>query len=270
MEHAPRAREALAAVNHPALNPKPKRMHPALLETSHRPWPLPDRAWSWRQAWLNLGFIHYPVAAEVLAARLPRGLRLQTYDGVAWIGLVPFRLSAIARRHLPVFPWFSTFAELNVRTYVEAGGKPGVWFFSLDAASWPVVAGGRGLYDLPYFTADMTESMQDGWHHLRSRRGDGRAQFSGRYRPVGDVFQARPGSFEHWATERYCLYAHSPRRGLRRMEVHHRAWPLQRAEIELEESNLLEAAGLRAGGAPVAHFSAGVEVVSYDAEVVAP
>lgn len=245
-------------------------MHPALLATSHRPWPLPSRAWTWRQAWLNLGFIHYPVAAAALAAHLPPGLRLQTYDGVAWVGLVPFRMSGIARRHLPVFPWFSTFPELNVRTYVEAGGKPGVWFFSLDAASRPIVLGGRGLYDIPYFMADMTERIHDGWHHLRSARRDGRARFSGRYRPIGDVHFAQPGGFEHWATERYCLYAHSARRGLRRMEVHHAPWPLQRAEVQLEESTLLEAAGLRATGGPVAHFSSGVDVVSYGAEWIGP
>jgi len=238
-------------------------MHPALRSTDHRPWPLPSQPWIWQQSWLDLAFIHFPVAAEKLAPLLPAGIHLDHFGGTAWIGLVPFRMAAVRRRTLPHVSLFGTFPELNVRTYVNVGGKPGVWFFSLDAASWPIVIGGR-IYNLPYYRARMRMIRRDGWIDYTSSRFRSDTFFRGRYRPTGDVFFAQTGTFEHWATERYCLYAHSARRGLARMEVHHAPWPLQRANAEIDKCNLLEAAGISAPLAPpVCHFSAGVSVVSF-------
>lgn len=246
-------------------------MHPALRHLAHRPWPLPAHAWRWRQSWLDLAFVHHRVDAATLRARLPSGLRLEEFDGSAWIGLVPFRMAGVMRRPLPDLPGFSTFPELNVRTYVEHGGKPGVWFFSLDATSWPVMLGGRTLYGLPYFRARMRQEAQDGWHRFGSVRRDGTAEFRARYRGVGDVFHATPGTFEHWVAERYCLYSHSPARGLERVEVHHAPWPLQRAEVEIERSQLLSAAGITPlAGDPVCHFSTGVHTVSFGSERICP
>lgn len=244
-------------------------MHPALQHVAHRPWPLPARAWRWRQSWLDLAFIHHRVDAAALRTRLPAGLRLQEFDGSAWIGLVPFRMAGVMRRPLPDLPAFSSFPEVNVRTYVECDGKPGVWFFSLDACSWPVVLGGRAVYGLPYFYASMRQESRDGWHAFASVRRRGSAELRARYRAVGEIFQARLGTFEHWATERYCLYSHSHRRGLERVEVHHVPWPLQRAEVEIETCDLLIAGGITPlDRNPVFHFSSGVHVVSFAKETV--
>ena len=103
----------------------------------------------------------------------------------------------------------------------------------------------------------------DRWLFTSQRRG-GRATFAGRYRPIGESFRAAPGTFEYWATERYCLYSHSARRGLRRVEVHHAPWPLQAVELEIEECTLLATAGIApTEPTPVCHFSTGVHVVSY-------
>lgn len=250
-------------------------MHPSLLLTDHRPWPLPASPWRWRQAWLDLAFIHYRVPEELLKPKLPEELTLQEFDGSAWLGVVPFRMSGVSPRRVPDVPFLHTFPELNVRTYVEREGRAGVWFFSLDATSWPLVLGGRYVYGLPYHRAVMRHEWRDGWCHFRSRRrgwagqGGKRAVFEASYRPVGDVFHARPGSFEHWAAERYCLYAHSPRRGLERVEVHHPPWPLQAAEVRLHTCELPAAAGLpvpQRGGELVCHFSTGVSTVSYEVE----
>ncbi len=197
---------------------------------------------------------------------LPPGLELQQFDGSAWVGLVPFRMSGVMRRHLPDMPPFSSFPELNLRTYVEAGGKPGVWFFSLDADCWPIVFGGRHVYGLPYHAARMSQKHEDGWISFSSVRRSGGVAFQARYRPVVERFQAEPGSFEHWASERYCLYSHGRRRGLERVEVQHPPWPLQRAEVEIEHSEILQAAGIEPLGEPVCHFSPGVHVVSYPIE----
>lgn len=242
-------------------------MHPALKQLEHRPWPLPTQAWKWRQSWLDLAFIHYRVPAENIARLLPAGLRLQDFDGSAWVGLVPFRMAGVMRRPFPDAPYFSSFPELNLRTYVEAGGKAGVWFFSLDADSWPVVLGGRHLYDLPYFPATMRLQREGQWFSFRSVRRGGAIRFSARYRPLGNAYLAPPGTFEYWAAERYCLYSFSRRGGLSRLEVHHAPWPLQKAEVLVEENHLLLSAGIiPLPGEPVCHFSSGVHVVSFDKE----
>src|SRR5262245_19320311 len=120
-------------------------MHPALHVVEHRPWPLPQGEWKWRQSWLDLAFIHYRAEAMSIRAVLPAGIRLQEFDGTAWVGVVPFRMAGVMRRPLPDVPGFSSLHELNLRTYVEVGGKPGVWFFSLDADSSPLVFGGRRI-----------------------------------------------------------------------------------------------------------------------------
>ena len=130
-------------------------MHPSLRHTAHRPWPLPQAPWIWRQAWLDLGFLHFRMRPADLADRIPAGLRLETFDNSAWISVVPFRMADVMRRPLPSFPPFSSFPELNLRTYVTDGRKPGVWFFSLDADCRPVVWGGRHVYQLPYHLARM-------------------------------------------------------------------------------------------------------------------
>ena len=243
-------------------------MHPALRELKHRPWPLPKSEWTWRQSWRDLAFIHYRVPGDCLRKLVPPALTVQEFDGTAWVGLVPFRMAGVMKRPWPDLPGFSEFPELNLRTYVEVGGKPGVWFFSLDATSWPIVWGGRTLYGLPYFLAKMRQERVDGWWDYSSRRRADGARFAARYRPMGEVFFAQPGTFEHWAAERYCLYAPGGAgRGLRRVDVHHAPWPLQRAEVEIQACEVLKAAGIEASeGGPVCHFSSGVDVVSFGVE----
>jgi uncharacterized protein YqjF (DUF2071 family) len=242
-------------------------VHPALLQIDHRPWPLPAGEWKWRQSWLNLAFIHYRVAADELSRRLPDGVCLQQFDGSAWVAVVPFTMSGVMRRPFPDVPGFSSFPELNLRTYVEVDGKPGVWFFSLDAASRLVVFGGRRIYNLPYHTADMRHEQSDGWHRFSSIRRSGIARFSARYQPIGEIRASQRGTFEHWATERYCLYSFSKHSGLARVDVHHAPWPLQRATVFMEESSILTSAGIAAiDPEPVCHFSTGVDVVAFDQE----
>ena len=242
-------------------------MHPALAFTAHRPWPLPLKWWTWRQSWLDLAFIHYRIAPEKLRPLLPARLRLQKFDGSAWVGLVPFRMARVGPRLLPEFAVLPDFPELNLRTYVEFDGKPGVWFFSLDADCRPAVFGGRHLYALPYFSADMRQERHgDGFRFSSMRRADG-IRFAGDYRPHGAIHFAQPGTFEHWATERYCLYAHSPRSGLTRVDVHHAPWPLQAAAVEIAACGILSAAGISPDDDPPrCHFSPGVDVVSFDKE----
>lgn len=244
-------------------------MHPLLRETGHRPWALPRKGWIWRQSWLDLAFIHYRVDAGLMRRMLPRGLQVEEFEGTAWAALVPFRMAGVARRPLPALPFVSSFPELNLRTYVVADGKPGVWFFSLDAASWPTVAGGRAFYGVPYHRARITMEPRAGWFEFACGRCGGAAAFRGRYRPVGAPFLPGRGTFEHWAAERYCLYSSAGRK-MARTQVHHRPWPMQGAEVEIDSSTILESAGISPlDPNPRYHFSTGVDVLSFPPERMA-
>ncbi len=238
-------------------------MHPSLEHTSHRPWPLPGEDWRWAQSWRHLAFIHYRVDPRLLRGRIPAELRVQEFDGSAWVGVVPFVMCGLRRAGVPALPPLRPVAEVNVRTYVERDGRPGVWFLSLDAASWAVVIGGRAFYGLPYFRARMAHTLEGGGVRFESRRlGDG-ACFSATYRPVGPEFRPGHGSFEHWMAERYCLYSRV-RGATICVDVHHPPWPVQMAEVRVHRSDLLEAGNLATGDQrPRCHFSPGVEVVTY-------
>jgi uncharacterized protein len=174
-------------------------------------------------------------------------------------------MSGVRLRGTPAVPLLSSFPELNVRTYVVADGKPGVWFFSLDAANRVAVAVARAWFHLPYFRARMHCAERGGWieyRSLRSHRGATCGTFHGRYRAAGEVSAARPGSLEHFLTERYCLYAGDRERRVLRSEIHHGAWSLQVAEAELTSNTMAEADGLYLPAAkPLLHFSRRQDVV---------
>src|SRR5947207_7616312 len=110
-------------------------------QTVHRPWPLPKGPWIMTQTWDNLLFAHWPISPDAMRQVVPPALELDTYDGKAWLGIVPFEITDFRPRSFPGIPGLSTFPEINVRTYVTLGGKPGVYFFSLDAANLPAVIG---------------------------------------------------------------------------------------------------------------------------------
>src|ERR671939_467164 len=124
--------------------------------TEHRPYPLPKGAWVLRMRWLDLLFMHWPVPETSLRSLVPPALKLDTFDGSAWLGITPFRMERARPRFLPTVPWLSSFPELNVRTYVTAEGKPGIWFFSLDAHNPVAVRLARATFGLPYLDAEMS------------------------------------------------------------------------------------------------------------------
>ena len=158
-----------------------------------------------RMRWVDLLFAHWPMPVEALRPLVPPGLELDTFDGQAWLGIVPFRMEDVAPRFLPAVPGLGAFPELNVRTYVRRGRRRGVWFLSLDAASRFAVEGARAAFHLPYFRARMSSETEAGWVEYRSERVDRRgpaARFEGRYRPIGPVEPAAPGSLAAFLTDR--------------------------------------------------------------------
>jgi uncharacterized protein len=230
---------------------------------------MPSRPWTWRQSWLDLLFIHWPVPAASLRSLVPEPLQIQEFDGTSWVGVVPFRMAGVMRRPLPNIPGISAFPELNVRLYVETDGKPGVWFLSLDATNPIAVWAARRFFHLPYYRAQMSHTHRSAGFAYHSARRRGAARFSADYRPTGEVYSAVPGTLEHWLTERYCLYALTPSGRLLRNEVHHVQWPLQTAEADIQENSMLAPVGLELpDAAPLLHFSTGVDVIVWNSDEV--
>ena len=236
-----------------------------LEERSHRPWPMPAGAWVMRQTWHHLLFAHWRLDADSLRGHIPAGLELDTYQGEAWLGIVPFHMTNVAPRGVPALPWVSAFPELNVRTYVRLEGKPGVYFFSLDATNPLAVWGAWTLFHLPYFTASMTVSVVDDHVRYASRRRSGEsARFVAEYWPCAEPQAPAPGSLEAFLTERYCLYAADSASRLHRLEIHHPPWPLQGADARIAENTMAAAAGLTLPDSPpLLHYSRRQDMVAW-------
>ena len=199
--------------------------------TEHRPWTLPEEPWTSAQSWVDLAFLHWPVDADELRRLVPDSVELETFDGAAWLGIVPFLLTGLRVRGLPPIPRLSTFPELNVRTYVTHGDRPGIWFFTLDAGSTWFVEAAKRLYRLPYQHARMRCGRSGEYVHYEAARAG--AAFSGRYRGDGELFHAEAGSLEEFLTERYCLYTEDGGR-LYRADIHHPRWDLQRGKAVID------------------------------------
>ena len=185
--------------------------------------------------WEKLLFLHWPLPPAVLRPLLPPGVTLETHHGAAWLGIVPFVMRNVRPRLLPSVPGVSGFPELNVRTYVSVGGVPGVWFFSLEAASPVAVRLARSGFHLPYFNARMRARVSGEEVRFQSRRTHSRAapaDFSARYRPVPGTPEADAG-LTHFLTSRYCLYSADPRGRLVRADIFHAPWRLERAAVEM-------------------------------------
>jgi len=206
------------------------------------------------QRWSRLLFLHWRLAPEAIRARVPSALELDLFDGAAWVSMTPFLITRARPRGFPSLPGLSTFPELNCRTYVRLHGRPGVYFFSLDAGSRIAVEAARRFYHLPYFNADMSVRVRgDGGTEYDSARTDGRAPgavFRASYGQTGSLELPRPGTLDRWLVERYCLFAVNGAGRATRTEIHHRPWQLGKAWWEVRENTVPAAAGLGDLGKP--------------------
>lgn len=227
------------------------------------------------QGWRSVSFLHWTCPPAAVRRLLPRGLELDTYDGQAWVGLIPLLMDDVRPLGVPAAPWLSRFPETNVRTYVRGpDGKPSIWFFSLDAARFPAVATARVGYGLRYFWSSMSvtgadefttdESTKDDVLRYRSRRrwpgpagAYGHADLE-----LGDPLpEAAPGSLDDFLTARYRLYSTWAGK-LIAADAWHRPWPLREARLLGVRQNLISAAGLPApSGPPLVHHSPGVQAL---------
>jgi uncharacterized protein len=260
----------------------------------------PDRGGGWVMfmRWAELAFLHWPVPVELLRPLVPAPLEIDTFDGEAWVGVVPFRMERTRARLAPRVPTASTFPEINVRTYVRGGGRSGVWFFSLDAASRLAVRGARATLNLPYHHAEMAMAHAPpatplltpssdlppepepamnfgrstfgpgGVRFVSRRTGRGAAaEFAGTYRATGDVYRAMPGSLDHWLTERYHLFGQRRGGAVYAMEVRHAPWPLQPGAAVVERNTMAAASGVELPETPpLVHVAGALDVHAWPPE----
>jgi uncharacterized protein YqjF (DUF2071 family) len=222
---------------------------------------MPDRPWAMTQTWNDLLFAHWRVDPGVLRNKIPPEFDLDLFGGAAWIGIVPFYMTNVSFRRAP---WVSQFAELNVRTYVQVDDRPGVYFFSLDAASWLAARTARLWLNLPYHSATMARICRDGRVSFRSDRADGNARFVGTYTATGSGFTPVLGSLDYFLTERYCLYHRSRRGKPYRLEIHHPPWRLHPADADISLNTMAAAAGLDpADHPPLLHYVRRQDMVAW-------
>lgn len=222
--------------------------------------------------WRDVLFAHWAVEPSVVAETLPDGLRVDTFDDRAWLGVVGFEMRDIRPRGLPMG---LTFGELNLRTYVrDDDGTRGIYFYNLDAADRLGVFVARTLFRLAYYRAGMDIERRGREVVFHSERVDGDAppaRFDATYGPDGERFEAEPGTLPFFLTERYRFYTESRPRGghvpgggtLYYGDIGHEPWPLYEATADIRENGLFAANGFdEPDGDPVLHYSPGIDVTA--------
>lgn len=234
-------------------------------DDKHRPWPLPRQSWNMLQTWRDLLFVHYPISLNVLRQLVPEGLQIDTFDGTGWIGIVPFQMTDIRLRGLPSVPGTSQFPELNVRTYVTVDGKPGVYFFSLDAPNRLAVWVANTNFHLPYkYSFTKMESNGPIFDFENKRKNNESISFHCSYKPISDAFSPPKGTFEEWMSERYCFYTMNKQGVALRCDIHHQPWELQHAEAECKVNTMLSNQNIPIdSNQPIYHFAKHLDVRIY-------
>lgn len=257
-----------------------------LYSVEHRPWLPPDSPWLFSQSWNDLLFAHFAVDPPTLRRLVPEALTLDLYDGVAWLTVSPCCASHVRPSGVPPLPGLSYFPQVNLRTYVTmedkpGQSKPGLFYFSVDAANLSAVWFARIFFRIPYWHAAIQISgatihaRNPAEHiHFRSSRlhgpaaSSGPAKFDVIYSPQSEAERARHGSLDEFLTERYCVYSWNRRRYYR-AEIHHQPWALQRASLEIRANSMAEPIGLALPMKPdLCHFSRSLKMLAWAPQIV--
>ncbi|WP_197441009.1 YqjF family protein [Thalassoglobus neptunius] len=218
------------------------------------------------QSWRKLLFLHWKIDPELIQRRLPRGLTVDTFDGAAWIGVVPFLMRKIRPSWSSQVPYISNFLELNVRTYAfNEDGTPGVWFFSLTANRWLAVMLARKLFGLPYVWGKMFASVDDaGAVHYRTSqfRDEQRRTMEFEYQPQETASPSEPGTLDFFLVERYILFSETRPGEIATGQVHHPPYRVQPVKVNAFSSLPVELDGFPSMQTPPEHmvYSEGVDV----------
>ncbi|WP_053846439.1 YqjF family protein [Streptomyces sp. NRRL B-24085] len=208
-----------------------------------------------RARWLRQTFVHWPFPPEAVQALLPRGLAVDEYDGVAWVGLTPFVMADVRPAGVPAaVPGLPSFAETNLRTYVRReNGRDGIWFLSIQV-SCPLMLAARAV-GAPYTLGHLRVATDGDTVSYTGSRGAGGVAYRLVVRPGAPV---QPTERDVWLTSRWRAYTR--RLGVvLETPVEHEPWPLAGAAVDVLEETLTAAVGLPVPlGAPVVHYSPGV------------
>lgn len=231
----------------------------------------PQRQWPvMSQRWHHLLFLHWSLPPDLVQKTLPLGLQVDTFEGKAWVGIVPFFMRGVRPRGLPAIPGVSNFLELNLRTYVrDRSGRPGIWFYSLDANQALAVYIARAAFGLPYRFAEMRGKIHPGGIDYRSRRLGSKIPLHYRYRPLEKIGEAKFGSLDFFLIERYRLFAHQKHK-LFTGRVHHSPYQLYNVSVTGADSGLFAMDGLPNPREAAIHaiYSERVDVSIYPVELV--
>jgi len=211
-----------------------------------------------QQIWKDLLFLHYRIQFDLLRKLVPSRLELDQYNNECWISITPFKMRKVRLRVFLPIPTTYNFLELNLRTYVKHNGRPGIYFFSLDASS-TIAAMVARIASLPYFRASMSIEDKNNHFNFESyRKGSAKtpADFKVDYNPHSEPFLAPEGTLNHWLVERYCLYQTTKTNKIVTIDIHHLPWKLQNANAEISTNSLIEAMGIQISPQqPIAQFA---------------
>jgi hypothetical protein len=212
--------------------------------------------------WRHVLFANWPAPPDVVAPHVPDALTVDTFDGQAWLSVVPFTNVDVRPTAVPS-GWGLPLPELNLRTYVTAADGPGVYFFNLDAQGILGVVGARLFHHLPYYYARIDLETEGEAVQFTSRRlhpGARPARFRATYGPTGERFTADPDSRAAFLTERYRYYTEDQRGRIRYATIEHDPWPLFEATVDVRENTLFAANGFdEPASDPVHLYSPGVD-----------
>lgn len=237
-----------------------------ITNNSHRPWSLPTKRWAYYQEWNRVLFLHWRVPVELLRPLVPAALTIDTYDGQAWISLVPFTMEKIRPNGMPSFAPISNFHEINIRTYVTAGGKPGVYFHNIEAGKRLSAYLSRKLSGMPYEKATISRQQAEQAHLYTSVNPPKAFMLHAEFETGGDITSKSP--LDLWLTERYCAYVPIGAT-LYRYNTHHLPWPLQQVQVNHLQTDYT-LGGISLSRPPDAvHYSPGVQVIAWQREAIA-
>jgi uncharacterized protein len=229
-----------------------------LSKLRHRPFPYPEAPWAFYQEWHQAIFLHWEVPVDILRKLIPKGLALDTYDGVGYISLVAFTAENSRPRILPPIPHISHFLEINIRTYVLKDGRPGIYFLNMEAGKTLSAMVFRGLTGFPYTPTIMMHNKS----HFISVDENNHHYFELEYKKEKKK-KFLKSAVDSWLAERYAVYLDLFGK-IFRYDVHHKEWPLQPLEIKkLQLKYKLGDYSLNDPKPVLAHFSKGVEVVGW-------
>ena len=233
-------------------------------QTGHRLRPLPKMPWLMALNEEHVLFMHWPLPVEQLRPLVPPKMEIDTYNGQAWLSLIPFRMGNLHLRDLPPVPGTSTVIQVGLRTYIHVNHEPAIYYLTLYADNLLYMWIARHLFQLPYHKAQMKFNQNDAGFHFECHDPASGAEFVGSYRPFGHSSPAKPGSLEYFLLERYTLFAQSPEGGLYRGEVHHLPWPVQSVEVKIERNTIPNTVGITLPQTdPLLHFSPGVHDIAW-------